>query len=1173
MPPGTPYNSFILPYSIRVDNFSIPSAQDAMIKPALHLLTHTHSDHIVGLTAKSFGYRIICSHDAKEMLLRHEVYQEHNLHVKGVRAEKVRTYAHLRVKSARGKDGEEVRIGTERDLLKTVPLNTPIVQELSADESVTITLLDANHCPGAVMYLVEGPHGAILHTGDFRAEPWFLQSLKRSPFLQPYLYTSSATSTSDTKPSTYPISKTLDAIYLDTASVLSTLNVPTKMEATSGLVELMALFPPDAHFFLNAWTWGYEDTFKAVATKFQSHIHLDPYKYNILSRLSDPFLKSIITQDGASTRFHACERFDRCEWVDVDEEETCVDSVGDDWADKGYSSERGKYRSISKRGKRVVYVNFVTMGQAGWKLYLQETREKLETGERVDNLLVPLMRHSPLPELQSFVSLFRPKRIVPNTLDPRLAGLDWVAIDGMFKHCLHPSSSFPSSSDAEVNLPVAIVANKGEDGDTTLKNLVGRGADELAAQWADGGKLAKKLEVLRAYLSGKEAVMVDRLLGRENEILPPSSPFAGSSPVLDGGVTILKDKGKGKQPAIDVITHKCFAGSDSENYSSDDEERGRTAHILFADFSLGEGSASADMNKWWNPSHVQVDEQQLAVTEDMLAGLEAGPSRSREKTRAGISNRQPVTPTPARKTMGARMGHWTPESSPVRPPKKLAPAKAVASCSSAAAKAGSSKVMSSHSALKPRDSPIPPVTKPVEDTARESSSSSKRVVSQVSTAMTRNASGSQLNISSLQVSKPYTRLSHSSIKPVSMSHVENQVETPSHGAKEAIAIVPSSAPMTIMKRKVSTIGDFNKTPDVLNFETIDISRHVNGHEVTSRFHKTPTKQLDRTRDWSRLVTWMDKGNSLASPILLLSSSPPEDTTASIGNGHSGRVSELCSSSNLKYVSNTLLLEVNNQLKDREASSKVIHTLLGQSTSDNPSTPRKRFAVEAQNIEPPWKRPRGDMETVWAGLNPKLSTPPAADISKEVEHILSPQRRRNDRSKVSIASDQHLKAALWTFIAPHISLATSTTSSVPLTTPQHKRKLSRTEHSELALLRLRIGEQSALALPDRVQPGYPAKRRRLREKYVKYEVIEQYASTGVKVMSPQEEAPAPTVPPITLAADGTLLSFEPIEDTDGGINWDRSRNLADKIRSDVTSGKRPMLPPLLCTETQSQESEY
>jgi len=95
MPTGTPHNSFALPYRIKVDNFSTPSNQEVM--PALHLLTHTHSDHISGLSVKSFGYVIVCSYDAKEMLLRHEVYAERQLRQKGLRSELVKTYAHLKI--------------------------------------------------------------------------------------------------------------------------------------------------------------------------------------------------------------------------------------------------------------------------------------------------------------------------------------------------------------------------------------------------------------------------------------------------------------------------------------------------------------------------------------------------------------------------------------------------------------------------------------------------------------------------------------------------------------------------------------------------------------------------------------------------------------------------------------------------------------------------------------------------------------------------------------------------------------------------------------------------------------------------------------------------------------------------------------------------------------------
>ena len=118
MPPGTPYNAFILPYKIRVDDFADASNLDHT--PALHLLTHTHTDHINGLSAKSFGSTIICSHDAKEMLLRHEVYAERALHEQELRSEKLLTFSHLKVDPFVMPDGGMNHTGT-RDLLVCFP--------------------------------------------------------------------------------------------------------------------------------------------------------------------------------------------------------------------------------------------------------------------------------------------------------------------------------------------------------------------------------------------------------------------------------------------------------------------------------------------------------------------------------------------------------------------------------------------------------------------------------------------------------------------------------------------------------------------------------------------------------------------------------------------------------------------------------------------------------------------------------------------------------------------------------------------------------------------------------------------------------------------------------------------------------------------------------------------
>lgn len=72
------------------------------------------------------------------MLLRYEVYGERHLLDNELRAEHQRVFSHLRVQGG-------------RDLLRTIELNTPTTIELYDGEEVTITLIDANHCPGAVM--------------------------------------------------------------------------------------------------------------------------------------------------------------------------------------------------------------------------------------------------------------------------------------------------------------------------------------------------------------------------------------------------------------------------------------------------------------------------------------------------------------------------------------------------------------------------------------------------------------------------------------------------------------------------------------------------------------------------------------------------------------------------------------------------------------------------------------------------------------------------------------------------------------------------------------------------------------------------------------------------------------------------------------------------------------
>jgi hypothetical protein len=97
MPAGAPHHSFLRPYPIRVDAFATPDGDPEFIPPALHLLTHTHTDHLAGLSARSFGGMVVCSRVAKEMLLRWEPAKERVAYDRGEISGRVRPCEHLKI--------------------------------------------------------------------------------------------------------------------------------------------------------------------------------------------------------------------------------------------------------------------------------------------------------------------------------------------------------------------------------------------------------------------------------------------------------------------------------------------------------------------------------------------------------------------------------------------------------------------------------------------------------------------------------------------------------------------------------------------------------------------------------------------------------------------------------------------------------------------------------------------------------------------------------------------------------------------------------------------------------------------------------------------------------------------------------------------------------------------
>lgn len=103
--------------------------------------------------------------------------------------------------------------------------------------------------------VIEGQGKAILYTGDVRCESWFVNAITRSPALIEY---------------TCGI-KTIDTIYLDT-SFIDDIPFQTKAEGIAQLLHKVTRYPKDTVFYIQAWTYGYEDVWIALSKALNSPV-------------------------------------------------------------------------------------------------------------------------------------------------------------------------------------------------------------------------------------------------------------------------------------------------------------------------------------------------------------------------------------------------------------------------------------------------------------------------------------------------------------------------------------------------------------------------------------------------------------------------------------------------------------------------------------------------------------------------------------------------------------------------------------------------------------------------------------------------------------------------------------------------------------------------------------
>ncbi|XP_061338342.1 DNA ligase 6 isoform X2 [Gastrolobium bilobum] len=332
VPPSFPHSKLIPKTRFLVDAFRY--AGDYSVS---YFLSHFHSDHYAGLSSTWSRGIIFCSDTTANLLL----------HVLNVPSPFV------------------------------FPL--PLRQPLQIDGS-EITLVDANHCPGAVQFLFKIPAAAdgincerYVHTGDFR----FCSSMVSEPALAPFIGA--------------------DAVFLDTTYCHPKFLFPSQDESVDyvvGVVESVEGECDDNNsvlFLVATYVIGKERILLELARRFNRKIHVDARKMQVLRALGYGE-SGVFTEDGLETNIHVVG------W----------NVLGETWPYFRPNFVRMK-EIMTERG----YSKVVGFVPTGWTYEVKRNRFAVRSKDSFQIHLVPYSEHSNYEELREYVKFLKPKRVVP----------------------------------------------------------------------------------------------------------------------------------------------------------------------------------------------------------------------------------------------------------------------------------------------------------------------------------------------------------------------------------------------------------------------------------------------------------------------------------------------------------------------------------------------------------------------------------------------------------------------------------------------------------------------------------------------------------------------------------------------------------------------------------------
>ncbi|UJR15922.1 hypothetical protein I4U23_002843 [Adineta vaga] len=277
---------------------SIDSFETHNYTSTMFFITHIHMDHLVGLERPEFGKYvakinapIYMSDISKQLLSTMAPYRHLIPYFKTVPLDQpfaltIQSNDPIQAKKKEGADSDSMK--------STLSSHAPNV-----GEPILVTCFGSGHCPGSMMVWIEGEHGNVLFTGDFRL---YRGQTKRITHLH-------RRRTDDGKDETH-IFKPIENLYIDmTFFRPDILHIPTREVSCEALILWIKSLVADKSntaniYFKTSARVGYEQIYRALYDGLGMRIHVEQSQYDFYSCI--PIIQECLTTDPNTTRLHAC---------------------------------------------------------------------------------------------------------------------------------------------------------------------------------------------------------------------------------------------------------------------------------------------------------------------------------------------------------------------------------------------------------------------------------------------------------------------------------------------------------------------------------------------------------------------------------------------------------------------------------------------------------------------------------------------------------------------------------------------------------------------------------------------------------------------------------------------------------------------------------------------------